>query len=54
MSDTFSPSGNFGLIWTPVDHFDIGLVGQLPVHAIGWLRWATRQSCTQKGVTCEG
>jgi long-subunit fatty acid transport protein len=31
--DSFSPSGNMGIIVTPVDGFDIGLSGQLPVRA---------------------
>jgi len=29
----FAPSGNIGLIWTPVDGFDVGFSAQLPVHA---------------------
>ncbi len=32
-SDGFSPSGNAGLIWTPVDGLDVAVSAQLPVRA---------------------
>lgn len=32
VTDAFTPGATFGILWTPIPGFDVGVSGQLPVH----------------------